>query len=231
MSWILYVLSPVIMHLLISEGIAVLAGTALDSAACTALSSAVVLPAAIRMYRRDGKLHEKGFGSGAERKSRSEREPGAGQRVKGFLGKCAGNRGAEPLFLLGCFAGGGILNLLWSGLMNVLGITRLFSNDTQTALLTSGIVMQLLGPGLLVPIAEELVFRGLCYTRMKMQLPVWQAALFSALLFALTHGNPIQIIYAFPMALILVLLYEKGGMLAGPVLFHMGANLLAILLT
>ncbi|MCD7882190.1 MAG: CPBP family intramembrane metalloprotease, partial [Lachnospiraceae bacterium] len=88
-----------------------------------------------------------------------------------------------------------------------------------------------LGPGLFVPIAEELIFRGLVYARMRIRLQVGSAAFFSALLFALYHGNPIQAIYAFPMAIVLALLYEHGGKLIYPILFHMGANLAAILTT
>ncbi|MCD7746245.1 MAG: CPBP family intramembrane metalloprotease [Lachnospiraceae bacterium] len=242
MNWILYVLSPVMVHLLLSEGIAVLAGTVIDSAACTALSSVVVLPVAIWMYRRDGSYRGdesyrregsyRGDGSLRRRPfhSESEGKTFALSRMNYILKENTWEGKLGPLFFLGCLAGGGLLNLLWSGLMKELGITGHFSNRAQEALLTSGMAMQLLGPGLLVPIAEELVFRGLCYTRMKTRLSVGQSVFFSALLFALYHGNPIQMIYAFPMALILALLYERGGTLTGPVLFHMGANLAAILL-
>ncbi len=90
--------------------------------------------------------------------------------------------------------------------------------------------MQLLGPGLLVPLTEELIFRGLLYGRMRTRLQMKQAVLLSALLFAFYHGNPVQILYAFPMALLLAILYERGESLIYPILFHMGANLTAIFL-
>ncbi|MCD7841730.1 MAG: CPBP family intramembrane metalloprotease, partial [Lachnospiraceae bacterium] len=86
-------------------------------------------------------------------------------------------------------------------------------------------------PGLLVPVTEELVFRGLTYRRMRTRMQTYQAVVISALLFALYHGNPIQMLYAFPMALLLALLYEKSGSLVYPILLHIGANLTAILTT
>ncbi|MCD7765899.1 MAG: CPBP family intramembrane metalloprotease [Lachnospiraceae bacterium] len=201
MSWIFYVLSPVLLHLAVSEMITVLAGNVLDSAACTALSAVFVLPFALWMYRKDSSLH----------------------------GKSVEIQAAAVLLSL---AGGGLLNLLWSGLLNLmLNLFRFnsyFSNATQEALLTSSFIAQILGPGLLVPAAEELVFRGLTYTRMRIRMQTHQAVVLSAMLFALYHGNPIQMIYAFPMALLLAFLYEKSGNLAYPILFHMGANLTAI---
>ncbi|MCD7956657.1 MAG: CPBP family intramembrane metalloprotease [Lachnospiraceae bacterium] len=122
------------------------------------------------------------------------------------------------------------MNICWSGLLNLLRIGSYFSNETQEALFASSFFMQLFGPGLLVPIAEELIFRGLLYARMRTRLQAGPAIVISALLFALYHGNPIQMIYAFPMAVVLALLYERGGNLIYPILFHMGANLTAILI-
>lgn len=205
MSWIFYVLSPVLLHLAVSEMIIVLAGNVMDSAACTALSAVFVLPFALWMYRKDSALH----------------------------GKTVIKHAAAAALL--CLAGGGLLNFFWSGLLslllNLLRLTSYFSNASQEALLTSSFLAQLLGPGLLVPVTEELVFRGLTYRRMRIRMQTYQAVVISALLFALYHGNPIQMLYAFPMALLLALLYEKSGSLAYPILLHMGANLTTILTT
>ncbi|MCD8075823.1 MAG: CPBP family intramembrane metalloprotease [Lachnospiraceae bacterium] len=232
MTWIIYVLSPVLIHLVFSEGVAILAGDILDSAACTALSAFLMLPAAIWMYRRDaiwrteGSLQQKTGGETQrmvretmDRKTMIRNAKHPSVRV----GKMHG-----PAWYAVCFMGGGILNVAWSGFLYWLGISSVFSNQTQEALLGSQMVMQVLGPGLLVPVAEELIFRGLVYERMRTRLCKRQAVFFSALLFALYHGNPIQMIYAFPMAMLLALLYEQSGCLVAPVLFHMGANLTAI---
>ncbi|MCD8336470.1 MAG: CPBP family intramembrane metalloprotease [Lachnospiraceae bacterium] len=205
MVWTVYVLSPVLIHLVISEGVTFFAGDILDSAACTALSAFLVLPAVIWMYRQETDLRLAG---------NSKHETYKKEKHLGCYAVC--------------FLSGGLLNVIWSGVLFGLGISSAFSNQTQEALLGSQMAAQITGPGILVPISEELVFRGLVYERMKTRLSVRWAVFFSSLLFALYHGNPIQMIYAFPMALLLALLCERGGSLSEPILFHMGANLTAI---
>lgn len=123
------------------------------------------------------------------------------------------------------------MNLLLSVLMNLLQVTQQFSNQTQEMLLSAKFSVQVIGLVILVPVAEELIFRGLIYQRMKRFFPVQLAVFFSALLFAVYHGNPIQIIFAFPMALALAGVYEYGNNLIYPILFHAGSNLAAVLLT
>lgn len=128
-----------------------------------------------------------------------------------------------------CFGGGGVLNMIWSSILTHFQIYQFFSNETQEALLASEILLQLIGLVVVVPAAEELIFRGLVYNRMKQKLSVGAAVFFSALLFSVYHGNPIQMIFAFPMALMLAAAYEYGRWLGFPILFHMGANLAAVL--
>ncbi|MCC8049222.1 MAG: CPBP family intramembrane metalloprotease [Clostridiales bacterium] len=207
MSWVFYVLSPVMISLVISEMTAILAGNVLDSAARTALSAVFALPFGVWMYRQDTKRNA------FEQHRHMDRSR-----------MCC--LGAAAL----CLFGGGLLNVFWSWILKLLQVTSVFSNETQEALFSSGIIMQLLGPGLLVPLTEELIFRGLLYGRMRTRLQMKQAVLLSALLFAFYHGNPVQILYAFPMALLLAILYERGESLIYPILFHMGANLTAIFL-
>lgn len=84
---------------------------------------------------------------------------------------------------------------------------------------------QLLYLVILMPLAEELVFRGLGYYRLRRELPPLHAALISSLFFALYHGNLKQGIYAFFVGLVLVLLYEIYDSLLMPYLFHVMANL------
>ena len=141
-------------------------------------------------------------------------------------------RRASNVFLpaLLCLAAGGILNVLYSGLLNALHIQDFFSSQVQEQLLSVPWPLQLAGLGLLVPVTEELIFRGLTYRRMRRVLPALPAIVLSALLFAVYHGNPLQIIFAFPMAVVLAALYERGKLFVFPVLFHVGANLTAVFL-
>ncbi len=210
MSNMIRVVTPLLLHMILSETVAAVFGSTWDSALCTTAAAVLVLPAAVWMFWRD--QSEKGMpvkaGRPEERNLRS---------MHGLL------------YAAGCFFLGGFLNLLISRLMFWTGISQVFSNETQEQLLAGGVAVQVLGLGFLIPLTEELVFRGLIYSRMKSFLPVKVSVVLSASLFAVYHGNPIQIIFAFPMALVLTILFEKGRLLRYPVLFHMGANLTAVL--
>lgn len=122
-------------------------------------------------------------------------------------------------------------NTLFSLILNVVHLTEHFSNASQEALFQSNLLVQIIGIGLFVPFVEELVFRGLVYGKMRRLFSFRAAAAVSAALFALYHGNIVQLVYAFPMGLLLAWSYERWGSLSAPVLLHIGANLLGILET
>jgi membrane protease YdiL (CAAX protease family) len=151
----------------------------------------------------------------------------AGKKDVGRGVTCHRNEVLRGLFclILGC-----ALNLVWSRLLVFLQIQQQFSNETQESLFAGQMIVQLLSMGLFVPLSEELVFRGLIYRRMRRILPYGQAVVLASALFAVYHGNMIQMIFAFPMAVVICILYEKWESLRYPVLFHMGCNLAAILI-
>lgn len=87
--------------------------------------------------------------------------------------------------------------------------------------------LQILTTGILVPLVEELLFRGLAYERIRFLAGVWPAAIASALIFGVSHGNAAQGIYAFLLGLPLALTYERDG-LGGAVWFHACCNLASV---
>jgi membrane protease YdiL (CAAX protease family) len=78
--------------------------------------------------------------------------------------------------------------------------------------------------GIVSPLAEEIVFRGLLYNRMRKYFPVWLAIVVSGLFFGLYHGNLVQGIYGSCMGMLMAYLYEKAGRFYVPLLFHALAN-------
>ncbi len=102
-----------------------------------------------------------------------------------------------------------------------------FTNASE--ILNAGsVLVQVIAIGFICPICEELVLRGLVYMRMRQYLNVNLAIIFSALLFALIHGNMIQGIYAFILGVIFAWFYEKYGSIMAPVLMHVTGNLTAL---
>lgn len=79
--------------------------------------------------------------------------------------------------------------------------------------------------GLISPVVEELVFRGLIYNRMKTFNPVGVSMVVSSLLFGIYHGNIVQAVYGTILGLLIVAMYEVYGGFEAPVLFHAIANI------
>lgn len=206
------ILFPVLLHMILSDAAAILLpvltkGQA-DTAVCTTVAALLVIPAAVWMYRRDA--------------VKSVTRKNAEKRPKNV-------RFAHVRYGMLCIILGGAMDLIWSEILVRIQIQNYFSNQTQEQLLASAAAVQIIGLGIVVPMAEELIFRGLMYHRMKQLFSVPMSIFLTSLLFALYHGNMIQILFAFPLAVILAWIYEKGKWFGYPVLFHMGVNLTTVI--
>lgn len=78
--------------------------------------------------------------------------------------------------------------------------------------------------GIISPFAEEAVFRGLIYNRMKRCFSYRIALIFSSLLFGFYHGNTVQAVYGILLGMLIAYTYEQYKSFAAPVLFHGVAN-------
>lgn len=85
--------------------------------------------------------------------------------------------------------------------------------------------------GVVSPLTEEIVFRGVIFNRLKKYFPVWIAILTSAVLFGGYHGNLVQGIYGFLLGIVIAWLYEVAGKFRIPVMFHAFANISVFLVT
>ena len=93
-----------------------------------------------------------------------------------------------------------------------------------------GFLVTLIGAGILVPIAEELFFRGALFTwfRQRYNFPI--ALLASSLLFAFGHIDTLGVVAAsFVLALANAWAFEKSKSLWAPILMHMTTNSFAVL--
>lgn len=114
------------------------------------------------------------------------------------------------------------LNLLFA----LLGLTESSQAYARTARAQYGVdfVAGLFLYGILSPAAEEAVFRGLIYNRMKRCFGYFIALVVSSLFFGCYHGNMVQALYGTILGLLIAWAYEKYGSFAAPVLFHGVAN-------
>lgn len=86
----------------------------------------------------------------------------------------------------------------------------------QPALLVLVVITGLI----LTPVIEEILFRGVLYQALRLRMPVGSAALLSAIVFALLHGQIVLLIPFTIMGVILALIYERSGSLWPTILVH-----------
>ena len=92
----------------------------------------------------------------------------------------------------------------------------------------SGLIISMLASGLMAPLMEELLYRGLIYKRLRESIDPLISAIISAFIFGLAHGNLVQFVYAFFAGLMMAYLYEKYQNFLAPLLFHFSANALSL---
>lgn len=85
--------------------------------------------------------------------------------------------------------------------------------------------------GIISPLAEEVVFRGIIYNRMKKHMPLAASIVLSALLFGIYHGNMVQALYGFCMGMLIAYTYERFGNFFYAFLFHAAANIAVYTIT
>lgn len=79
--------------------------------------------------------------------------------------------------------------------------------------------------GVISPLAEEVVFRGVIYNRLRRFYHPAIAIVVSGLFFGAFHGNLVQGMYGACLGMLMAYLYERSGRFFIPVLFHAAANL------
>jgi membrane protease YdiL (CAAX protease family) len=87
-----------------------------------------------------------------------------------------------------------------------------------------------LAVGLVIPVAEEVVFRGCLFPGLKKSLGLWPGLLLSAALFAFAHLELVAFPPLFVMGLLAALLYERTKTLAAPVVLHALSNTTSVML-
>lgn len=199
------VLEPVLVHFLVANLISMISnamGLHADAAFLTLITAVLVLPLFLQMLKND------------------QYARGEPQERSLSLQEC------------GKIAGLGVVsNLALTTVLNLILVHFQFSNEVQEGLFSSNILVQMIGLGVIVPWMEEVAFRGLVYNRLKDYNKKWPAALIAAAMFAVYHGNAVQILFAFPMALIIIGVYQRWNTLRAAVIFHMAVNVSSILIT
>ena len=133
------------------------------------------------------------------------------------------------MFIASLVFGVSFLNVV-PGLIQLIPFSDKLVNDFnagQAVLNTGNPVIGFIAVVIIGPVAEELFFRGLIYTRIKKGTNMVIAAVISSLLFGLLHGEVIWIIITFVMGIMFVAMFEKTKSLVPCIVIHMANNSLA----
>lgn len=193
---------PVVLYGLMVDGMSVLWGGP-GTLAGTAAGAVLAVPVFWRLY---GKLE----GNGVEKKP------------------CFGLRDGIICAVFGIAAGAAVNTLIMASPLG-----QYFPGFSHTAgnIYRAPALLRLGAAGIVIPAAEELVFRGLVFGGLRGKCSFGTAACLSAAVFGLYHGNALQGIYGFLMGWALAWEMERRQTVKGAVFMHMGANWASLVLT
>ncbi len=131
-------------------------------------------------------------------------------------------------FIMGSVTGLVVSQILGSSFFLILHSIRWLWGVDLRVFLYSGVKVSGLAPlavlCLLGPFAEEIFFRGLCYTVIRAHTRVWVSVVLSAALFGATHflggGTLSGVLVPFVGGIVFALLYEFTGSLLAPFILH-----------
>ena len=150
------------------------------------------------------------------------------QRACGFRYAMPGVKDFIFIIVLGMAAAVSI-----NAVVSLSGLAYLSSKyqEVSQIIYSGSIAMEILSAAIAAPVLEELFFRGMIYQRLRGYCEALPAILISSAFFGVFHGNLVQFVYAFLVGCMLAYVYEKLKTIWAPVLFHVGANLLSVLIT
>lgn len=149
-------------------------------------------------------------------------------RKEGFSGTGKAFVWAPPVIwfsvIILAIATGQFLNDLINGL-HLNDLFTGYSEVSEQAFSGQPVGLMILVVGIIGPICEELMFRGIVFHRLKDWVKPQAAIVISALLFGIYHGNVVQFFYATCMGMMLAVIYDKTGTLWISIVAHIAANL------
>lgn len=110
----------------------------------------------------------------------------------------------------------------------LVGLSRGFA-EVNRNFFGSTFFLEVVSSGLMTPVLEELVFRGILYQRFREDYGKMPSILLSAIVFGVVHFNWVQFVYAFLIGLVLALYLERCGHLYGAIAAHAVMNLVSVI--
>lgn len=126
---------------------------------------------------------------------------------------------------------GGFFAVAWNQILALTGVAEYSTayQEIEQTFYMGRIALEILALCIVIPIVEELLYRGIVYGRLKDWLGMKTAVVVSAVIFGLIHMNLVQFVYASVFGLLLAWFTEETGDISGAVAAHMAANLTSVI--
>lgn len=146
-------------------------------------------------------------------------------RSIGFIG--------VPVLLLFGLSLNVVIEVLLTFVSQIAAFSEFFEsyNQVSEVIFSGNFVMTLLAVGIIGPIFEELLFRGLVFGELRKISHVRVAIVIQALLFGIYHLNVIQGSYAFFIGLLLGFVYYRSNSILAPILIHIAVNASSVIVS
>lgn len=129
------------------------------------------------------------------------------------------------------FVTGGCFAVAWNTFLGMTKITEYSAAYEQAAetFYTGRMLLEIFALCIVIPVAEELLYRGIVFQRSVDFLGSRAAIVVSAIIFGLVHMNLVQFVYASVFGILLAYVTDLTGRLDGAIAAHMAANLTSVL--
>ncbi|HNZ63472.1 MAG TPA: type II CAAX endopeptidase family protein [Bacillota bacterium] len=137
-----------------------------------------------------------------------------------FLGKVFANINAETA---GFFSS--LIRMIQEESAMILGMGGAAPGAQEIPLID--LLLYFMAPTIVMPIAEEFVFRGVAFNALEKVFPKWLPVIGSAIIFGVGHWSIVNGSYAFIMGIVFALLYKKTRNIFAVCIAHLTNNLMA----
>ena len=114
--------------------------------------------------------------------------------------------------------------------ITIFNLNNLFHFTNKYELSNIPIIVEIISSGIIGPILEELLFRGIVYNKLKEFNKPMTSIIIASIIFGIFHNDIINAIYGFGVSFVLIYLYEKYKTLKVPIIMHMSLNITIIIM-
>ena len=125
-----------------------------------------------------------------------------------------------------------VLDMILSILSQFEYFNQVFDTYDQVSevIFGGGFLLTLISVGIVGPVFEEILFRGLIFGELRKITKVKAALFIQAVLFGLYHMNIVQGIYATLLGLLIGFVYYRSNSIIAPVIIHVTINSLSVII-